>query len=166
MFAILFCISSFASEKKIEKNVGSVLPEAVVKIIENSDSVSWCLLDPNAPDSVCNSYARIGECLMEVPDTCEDRVNAMKATLTYSKSFENKTISKDCTYLPDLACVFYSSNGSLTFSYSFYCDLCRFECEGTKKEYDGELVRDAIIQIALEIFPKDRYLRRIAGKTR
>lgn len=163
--AIIFCISTFAFMADDRKN-SSALPEKMLKLIEKSDSISWFLLDPNASDSINNTYARIGEILIEVVDTCEERINAMKSTLSYSKSFENKDISKECTFLPDIACVFYRGDESLIFAYSFYCDVCRFECGDTYKEYDGEQVRESVLQIALEIFPKDRYLRKIAGKTR
>lgn len=166
IIAIIWCTSTFAFIAGGNKKDKSVLPEKVLNFIEKSDSISWFLLDPNAPDSINNSYARIGECLVEVSDTCEERVNALKSTLSYSKSFEDKDVSKECTFLPDVACVFYCDNQSLIFAYSFYCDVCRFEYGDTFKEYDGEQVRDAIMQIALEIFPKDRYLRKIAGKTR
>lgn len=164
--AIISCMLTFAVNTDGRKKNSGVLPEKILHFIEKSDSVSWLLLDPNALDSVNNTYARIGECLIEVADTCKERVNAMKSTLSYSKSFEDKDKIKECTFLPDVACVFYCGDVSLTFAYSFYCDVCRFECEDTYKEYDGEQVRDAILQIALEIFPKDRYLRKIAGKTR
>lgn len=166
IIAIFCCMSTFAIMTDSPKKNSSVLPKKVLDFIEKSDSISWILLDPNAPDSINNSYARIGECLIQVKDTCEERVNALKSTLSYSKSFEDKGISKECTFLPDVACVFYSDNQSLIFAYSFYCDVCRFEYADTYKEYDGEQIRDAIMQIALEIFPKDRYLRKIAGKTR
>lgn len=166
IIVIVCCMSTFAIMPNSPEKNSSVLPKKVLDYIEKSDSISWILLDPNAPDSLNNSYARIGECLIQVEDTCEERVNALKSTLIYSKSFEDKGVSKECTFLPDVACVFYSGNQSLTFAYSFYCDVCRFEYEDTYKEYDGEYVRDAIMQIALEIFPKDRYLRKIAGKTR
>lgn len=165
LVAIVCCISTYAFMADGRKN-NSVLPEKVLNIIEKSDSISWFLLDPNAPDSLNNSYAIIGECLVVVADTCEERVNAMKSTLIYSKSFEDKDVSKESTFLPDVACVFYCGDESLIFAYSFYCDVCRFECKDTYKEYDGENIREAVLQIALELFPRDRYLRKIAGKTR
>lgn len=165
LVVFICCIPSFAFMAD-GKKTNSLLPKKVLNIIEKSDSISWRLLDPNAPDSINNSYAIIGECLVVVADTCEDRVNAMKSTLSYSKSFEDKEVSKECTFLPDVACVFFCGDDSLIFAYSFYCDVCRFECGDIQKEYDGEQIRDAVLQIALELFPKDRYLRKIAGKTR
>lgn len=166
IIAIICCMSTFAIMPNRQKNNSSVLPKKILDFIEKSDSIYWILLDPNATDSINNSYALIGECLIQETDTCKERINALKSTLIYSKSFEVKGISKECTFLPDVACVFYSGKQSLIFAYSFYCDVCRFEYADTYKEYDGEHVRDAIMQIALEIFPKDRYLRKIAGKTR
>lgn len=154
---------AFASENKSKQNV---LPSDILSAIESSDSIKWILLDPMALDSVNNTYAIIGETLTEERDTCEERINALKSTLTYSKSFENTNLSKDCTFLPDVACVFSVGDERLVFSYSFYCDQCRFEYKELKKEYGGENIRDAIIQIVVENFPKDRYLRKIAGKTR
>lgn len=163
---IFISIGTFAASGFSKGKEKSVLPTEMIKLIEKSDSVSWILIDPMSPDSVRNSYAMIGERLAQVTDTCEDRRNAIKATLSYPKSLEDKDISKDCTFLPDIACVFVNGTDSLTFSYSFYCDVCRFEYKENCKEYDGELIREAIMQIALEIFPKDRYIRKIAGKSR
>lgn len=165
--AILCFVSIMASSiAQKEKHDKSVLPDTLIQFIENSDSVRWILLDPMVTDSTCNSYAIIGEPLMQVNDTCEERTNALISTLTYSKSFEDKIESKESTFLPDIACKFYHNGECVCFSYSFYCDLCRFEYNSTFKEYDGELIRESILQFAMEVFPKDRYIRKIAGRSR
>lgn len=144
----------------------SVLNPKIVKALEACDSIQWMLLDPMASDSIGASFTLAGEVLSEASDTNGDRVGAVKATLLYPKSFEKKEMKKDCTFLPDVAFIAYNKGGKVIFAYSFYCDVCRFEFGSIKEEYDGELIRDAFLQLSLEVFPKDRYLRRIAGVTR
>mgnify|MGYP003571271491 CR=1 FL=1 len=160
------CIARSVSTKNKRVTDESILPEKILLAIENCDSLKWMLLDPMTQDSTHQSYTLIGEVLAEEKDSIGERIGALRSTLTYSKSFEATDIKKDCTFLPDIALVLYSSSGELFFSYSFYCDVCRFQLGELREELDGELVRDAILQFSLEIFPKDRYLRKIAGLTR
>lgn len=54
----------------------------------------------------------------------------------------------------------------VTFAYSFYCDVCHLNYEDNTYVYNGELIRASILQIALDTYPQDRYLRKIAGITR
>ena len=147
-------------------NMDSVLPSRVLEILNGCDSIKWLLLDPMATDNKEQPYALVGEVLSQISDVNEERIGALKSTFLYSKSFVKTDMRKDCTFLPDVAFIAYANKQKLCFSYSFYCDLCRFETDSVKEELDGELIRDAILQFSLEVFPNDRYIRRIAGKTR
>ena len=162
--------TSFAQKSKDkqipEQKQASIFPIEILNVLEQADSVIWYLLDPMVEDSVYSTYALMGEILCEQVDTCDERIGSLKAILSYPKSFEKTCLSKDCIFLPDIACVVYANKQLMVFSYSFYCDLCRFEYNSIKKEIDGELLRESILQIVIEIFPKDRYIQRLAGKTR
>ena len=149
-----------------ETEMDSILPPRVLEILNDCDSIKWLLLDPMCTDTIEQPYAVVGEVLSEILDINENRIGAVKSTLSYSKSFVKTDMKKDCTFLPDVAFIAYANNQKLYFAYSFYCDLCRFETDSVKEELDGELIRDAILQLSLEVFPNDRYIRRIAGKTR
>ena len=54
----------------------------------------------------------------------------------------------------------------VTFAYSFYCNVCHINHKDSTYVYNGELIRASILQIALDTYSQDRYLRRIAGITR
>ncbi len=140
----------------------STISRTYLDIVENADSIVWCLLDPISTDSVCPN--KMGEILLCKTDTLEERCNALRSTLTYPQSFAKNDMTKECTFLPDIAIYFFSEKGTITFSYSFYCDLCRFEKNGKYQDIDGDLIRKSIIQMACEIFPKDRYLRNLKRK--
>lgn len=139
----------------------SIISRGYLDIIEKSDSIVWYILDPMSEDSTVLRMGSMGEILLCETDTLEERNNALKSTLTYPQSFSRNDMIKESTFLPDVAICFFSKNGVVTFSYSFYCDLCRFESDGKYIENDGEKIRKSIIQMACEVFPQDRYLRNI-----
>lgn len=145
----------------------SIVSNNYIGIIESADSIVWYLLDPMNVDSMSldsTSVNKVEEILLCHTDTLKERINALKTTLCYPQSFVKSDMVKDCTFLPDVAVCFFSGKGVVTFSYSFYCDVCRFEKEGKYQDTDGELIRKAIIQMACENFPKDRYLRNLKRK--
>lgn len=155
------------SEDSIEGS-SSILSETTVKALHQSDSVVCLLLDPMSKDTT-----KIPEGRYEVYEVLNSTLlddaaaNALKTTLLYPESFVKKNYVKDCTFLPDVAFVFYSKGTKrMILTYSFYCDVCGINSDGKPSLYDGELIRDSILQISLEAFPNDRYMRRIAGKTR
>lgn len=144
----------------------SIISRDYLGIIEKSDSIVWHLLDPISEDSIAPQMNNMGEILLSKTDTLEERCNAMKSTLTYPQSFVKSDMVKESVFLPDVAISFYSKKEVVTFSYSFYCDLCRFEKDGKYQDTDGELIRQSIIQMACEVFPKDKYLRQLKRKNR
>lgn len=144
----------------------SIISRDCLDIIEESDSIVWHLLDPMSEDSTVLRMDNMGEILLSKTDTLEERCNALKSTLAYPQSFVKSDMVKESTFLPDVAVCFYSKNGVATFSYSFYCDICRFEKDGIYQDTDGELIRQSIIQMACEVFPKDKYLRQLKRKNR
>lgn len=143
----------------------SIVERQYVDVIENSDSIHWLLLDPMSEDTLSLNDG-LGEVLNCVKDTLPERKDACVATLTYSKSFVKSNMVKECTFLPDVAIVFFSKGQKVTFAYSFYCDLCRFIRDEKYQELDGELIRKSVLQMAGEVFAKDRYLRQLKRRER
>ena len=171
----IFCIFSFllffncnAQSKQVENinnDSKSVISKSYIDIIEKTDSIVWYLLDPICEvDTTAMQLHGYGEILLMQTDTVLDRCNALRSTLLYSGSFKKSDLVKESTFLPDIAIRFFSTDSVVTFSYSFYCDLCHFECDGKYQEFDGEMIRKSIIAMASEVFPNDRYIRNLKRK--
>ena len=171
----IFCIFSFllfvncnAQSKQVEDindDSKSIISKSYIDIIEKTDSIVWYLLDPMCEvDTTAMQLQGYGEILLMQTDTVLDRCNALKSTLLYTDSFKKSDMVKESTFLPDIAIRFFSTDSVVTFSYSFYCDLCHFECDGKYQEIDGEMIRKSIITIASEVFPNDRYIRNLKRK--
>ena len=163
IFSFLFLVNCHAQNKQVEdfnQTNTLVLSKKYIELVENADSIVWYLVDPMCEvDTTSLQLEGYGEILLVQTDTTLNRCNALKSTLIYPCSFENMDMVKESTFLPDVVIRFFSANSILTFSYSFYCDLCHFECDGKYQELDGELIRRSIIQMSAEVFPYDRYLR-------
>ena len=159
--ALILCSSHAVCNNTIDKEEPSIISGEYLHAINRADSTVWYLADPMAEDTTLLDNDKKGEVLICSTDTLEERCNALKSTLTYPKSFVNNGMVKESTFLPDIAVCFYSKSAVVTFSYSFYCDVCRFKRDGKYQDADGELIRKTIIQMACEVFPKDRYLRNL-----
>ena len=151
--------------ENINNDSKSVISKSYIDIIEKTDSIVWYLLDPICEvDTTAMQLHGYGEILLMQTDTVLDRCNALRSTLLYSGSFKKSDLVKESTFLPDIAIRFFSTDSVVTFSYSFYCDLCHFECDGKYQEFDGEMIRKSIIAMASEVFPNDRYIRNLKRK--
>ena len=159
--ALILCSSHAVCNNTIDKEEPSIISGEYLDVINGADSIVWYLIDPIAEDTTLLDNDKNGEVLLCSTDTLEERCNALKSTLTYPKSFVHNGMVKESTFLPDIAVCFYSKSTVVTFSYSFYCDVSRFKLDGKYQDVDGELIRKAIIQMACEVFPKDRYLRNL-----
>lgn len=167
-FSFLLFVNCNAQNKQVEdinKDSTSVISKSYTDIIEKTDSIVWYLLDPMCEvDTTAMRLPGYGEILLIQTDTVLDRCNALRSTLLYPSSFKKSDMIKESTFLPDIAIRFFSTDSVVTFSYSFYCDLCHFECDGKYQEIDGEMIRKSIITIASEVFPNDRYIRNLKRK--
>lgn len=161
---LLLCSSQAMCNNKIDKEYSSIIPRVYLDIIEEADSIVWYLLDPMSEDTVLFDNDKNGEMLMCSTDTLQERRDALKSTLAYPQSFRKNDMVKESTFLPDIAVYFYSKSSVVAFSYSFYCDVCRFKRNEKYQDADGELIRKSVIQMACEIFPKDKYLRNLKRK--
>ncbi|NPD92836.1 hypothetical protein [Xylanibacter muris] len=162
--ALILCNSHAMCNNTIDKEKSSVISGEYIDIINKADSIVWYLLDPMPEDTTILNNDKNWEILICSTDTLEERCNALKSTLTYPQSFVKNNMVKESAFLPDIAVCFYSKSDVVTFSYSFYCDVCRFKRDGKYQDADGELIRKAVIQMACENFPKDRYLRNLKRK--
>lgn len=161
---LLLCSSQAMCNNKIDKEGPSMISREYLDIIDEADSIVWYLLDPMSEDTTMFDNDKNGEILMCSTDTLQERRDALKSTLTYPQSFKKNDMMKESTFLPDIAVYFYSKSSVVAFSYSFYCDVCRFKRDGKYQDADGELIRKSVIQMACEIFPDDRFLRNLKRK--
>ncbi len=154
-------------------NIGKDMPLAdrIKDFLKDVGGVYCFLLDPMSSDTV--AYINGNEPIQHFEVLSSDSLSteaseALIATLIYPKSFVDDGYVKDCVFLPDVEFVIKKKNAddNMSFAYSFYCDVCKFICHGEMYTYNGENIRQPILQIVEEVFPKDRYVRRIAGKTR
>lgn len=168
LFCFLFfenCYSQCKQVKDIKEDDKSVISKKYIDIIEQADSIVWYIIDPMCEvDTTAKLLQGYGEILLTQTDTMPARCNALKSTLLYSDSFQKSNVVKESTFLPDIAILFSSADSVLIFSYSFYCDLCHFECNGKYQEFDGEMIRKSIITMVSEIFSNDRYIRDLKRK--
>lgn len=166
IIALLLCSSQAMCNNRTDKEEPSTIPKEYLAIIDEADSIVWYLLDSMSEDTTMFDNDKNGEILMCGTDTLPERCDALKSTLTYPQSFKKNDMVKESTFLPDIAVSFYSKSSVVTFYYSFYCDVCRFKLDGKFKDADGDLIRKSVIQMACEIFPKDKYLRNLKRKER
>lgn len=146
----------------------SPIPADFRNLIQNSKSTRWMLIDPiaNKKDSTICLLQNVGEILCSKIDTVnESRIETI-ALLLSPVSFVNDSTVKNCTFLPDIAIEFINGDNSIVVMYSFYCDVCRFSQNGKYHDLNGEIIREDLMRLALDKFPKDRYLRKIAKRTR
>lgn len=140
----------------------SVVPSEYVDVINGSTAVKWYLVDARTEEThASTSIDDCGDILSSAVEDKDARRDAIVETLVYPGSFAVHQLMKDCTFMADVAIEFTAGNESVLVMYSFYCDVCRFAKQGKYVDFDGELVRESVLQIAAEVFPNDKYLRRL-----
>lgn len=170
-----------------ERQDTSIVEREYLDVIEHSDTIVWMLLDPmsdvrtHPAIELCghekdDEYITppnyniwpdyLGQVLHYAQDTLSERKAACVETLAYAGSFVKSDMVKESTFLPDIAIWFHANNKDVIFSYSLYCDLCRFNDYDSYQELDGEIIRKAILEMACEVFPLDRYMRNIKRRER
>lgn len=169
-FSLLYLPIYIFGQKEMEDDSKqmSVIPIPIRSIIQTADTVRWMLIDPmvNQEDSSIVVLKKQGEILDEKVDTIVERKTKLIATLVSPYSFEKDSVVKNCIFMPDIAIEFVRKDSISIVSYSFYCDICRFSQRDVYYDFNGENVRDEFLQMALEQFPKDRYLRKISDKSK
>lgn len=143
-----------------------LLPENYRATILSADTIEWMLIDGWVlNDSLIYSIGEpVGEILLrELMNDSISKEN-VKNLLLDPTSFQNDSIVKECTYVPDFGILFKSRTDSLLVSYSSYCDICRFQTDEDYYEFDGSLIRDDLFLILKNEFPKDKYVRNITRR--
>lgn len=131
-------------------------------MIKDADSISCFILDPLAEEKTGKLLEKY-VVLLDKPITNKDVIDSIKKQLLGNKSFPEFDYAKNCTFLPDIAFVFYCKKGKLNVLFSFYCNECKMFV-GNKQEFSNDCsnIQSEIIGIARKIFPKDKYLRTIS----
>ena len=155
---LLFCSVATAS-CCMNKDMAtpSVIPQEFLDAINNSNSVKWYLIDAacgNA-EKACSMHD-YGNIVFAFDETNPNRKKFITDTLTARDSFEIHEMSKNSTFMPDVAIVFIAGSDTVEVMYSFYCDVCRFFKSGFYMDFDGEKVRNPLMSVLSEIFPQDK----------
>lgn len=139
------------------------LSSKIQNMITDSDSVSCVILDPLTKEKTDNHFLGKYAILMQKSITDKGVNDSLKQLLLADKSFPKFDFAKNCTFLPDIAFVFYCNNETLNVLFSFYCDECRMIISN-KLEFSNDCsnIRSEIITISRNVFPKDKYLRTIS----
>lgn len=161
-----YAIPQGKNQASIEENpspYSDLLPDSYRAAILGADSIFWMLIDGWTPsDSTDNLPGKhIGEILDKRLSNDSVLNEDIKDLLLAPTSFQNDSIVKECTYIPDFGIIFVSGADSLIVSYSAYCDMCRFQTKDEFLDYDGTLVRDSLFSMLKKEFPKDKYVRNI-----
>jgi len=139
------------------------LPSSVENVIRNVDSVYCYILDPLADNSI---EKRLGKYVI-----LQERLTDGKTTsllthkLLEKNSFPTMPYVQNCTFLPDIAFVFYHKTEKLNVMFSFYCNECQMVLND-KLEFQNECgnIQSDIVALAKRVYPKDKYLRTISKK--
>lgn len=143
-----------------------LLPENFRATIISADTIEWMLIDGWAVnDSLLYSLGEpVGEILLRKLAKDSVDIEHVKNILLNPTSFQNDSVVKECTYVPDFGALFKTGADSLLVSYSSYCDICRFQTAEEYYEFDGTLIRDDLFLILKKEFPKDKYVRNITRR--
>lgn len=172
--ALVVTVSSFGFAQGNSKNekienpspYSEMLPYNFRTTILTADSVEWMLIDGwSLNDSLFFSLGEpIGEILLQ--EFAKDSVatEQVKDLLLAPASFQNDSLVKECTYIPDFGILFKSGTDSLFVSYSSYCDMCRFQTVRDYYDFDGSMIRDVLFMILKKEFPKDKYVRNLTRR--
>lgn len=143
-----------------------ILPESYRVAILSADSVEWMIIDGWTPND--SSVSRLGEPIGEIlcSHLSKDSVanDKIRDLLLSPSLFQNDTIVKECTYIPDFGVMFIAETDSLIVSYSSYCDMCRFQSKDGFWDFDGTSIRDELYRLLKAEFPKDKYVRNITRR--
>lgn len=142
----------------------SCIPETYASLICNPDSIQWVIIDPWTPSDSALVYLGnepIGE-ILNSEISSNSRLNELTEEILLSPtSFQNDSIVKESVFMPDYGILYMADSDSLLVSYSLYCDLCRFQNKDGYIDYNGENVRDELLIILRELFPKDKFVRNV-----
>ncbi len=143
-----------------------LLPENFRATIISADTIEWMLIDGWViNDSLLYSLGEpVGEILLRKLAKDSIDIEHVKNILLNPTSFQNDSVVKECTYIPDFGVLFKMGEDSLLVSYSSYCDICRFQTSEEYYEFDGTLIRDDLFLILKKEFPKDKYVRNITRR--
>lgn len=145
----------------------SCIPDKYSRIINQADSLQWTLIDSWTPiDSAINYLGNesVGEILQSKISTDSLLNKITKRVLLSPESFRNDSIIKESVFMPDFGILFIADTDSLLVSYSLYCDLCRFQNRDGYIDYNGENVRDELLILLKELFPKDKFVRNVTRR--
>lgn len=162
--------TSSITEEELESENPSpfneLLSENIRATILSADSVQWMIIDAWVDnDSVITMFGQpIGDILCS-EIVRDSTINSRFSEILISPtSFQQDSLTKESTFMPDFGAMFITPSDTVFVSYSLYCDLCRFQRNDELIDLNGEMVRKDFIIALNDIFPKDKFVRNLARK--
>lgn len=134
----------------------------ILNIIKTAPKLTMCMIAPFTKGD--KDMERLGEyvVLQKKEVTDKKQIKAASDLLTGEKSFEKLDFAKNCTFLPDIALQINSGKKTLNILFSFYCSECMMLLDDKQVfRNDCSLIQTKMINLAKQIYPKDKYLRTI-----
>lgn len=165
--SVSFAHSLYANEHNQKGNPSptkTCISDKYCSAIRNTDSIQWLIIDSWTPtDSavVYLGHESVGE-ILNSRISSDSLVNKLTSEVLLSPiSFQDDSVVKESVFMPDFGILYVKDSDSLLVSYSLYCDLCRFQNSEGYIDYNGENVRDELLILLKELFPKDKFVRNV-----
>jgi|GEM_PF-6025604 len=139
----------------------NMLTEKMRSVIGDADSVVCYLLDPL---DKTNKDTLNGFCILNHSTVDAKHVDLLKKILLDKQNFVHSDILKNCTFLCDMIFRVYAKGEYADVMFAFYCDDCVVVCGDEHVNSDSSNMRKGILEIAKDIFPKDRYIRHLLNQ--
>ena len=137
-------------------STSNILTDKMKRIISEPDSAICFLLDPlekNCKDTLN------GFCILEQSNIKTKLIDSLKNILLDKQNFVYSGIVKNCTFLCDISFRLFSKGEYADVMFALYCDDCVVICGDEHIKADSGNMRKKILEIAKNIYPKDRYIR-------
>lgn len=133
-----------------------LLTDKMKRIVSEADSAICFLLDPlekNCKDTLN------GFCILEQSNIKTKLIDSLKNILLDKQNFVYSGIVKNCTFLCDISFRLFSKGEYADVMFALYCDDCVAICGDEHIKADSGNMRKKILEIAKNIYPKDKYIR-------
>lgn len=136
------------------------LNSALLQMITEAKAMTCYIIDPLTPgDKDAEKLDKYVILQQQQVDNAE-WMQQFRQAIAGEKSFEKFDFVKNCTFLPDVAFRLCDKENTLHILFSFYCSECEMRMNGKRIfRNDCSIVQPRIIQLARQIFPKDKYIR-------
>jgi len=136
--------------------------ETMVSTLTDIKKVESYLLNPGLKDTSALSFHRYS--VINTPvKLSENQIYLLQDILSNKDNYQQDSIVKSCTFLPDVAFRCYVNDSIFTdILVAYYCDDWLFISE--KKQYykDCSKARKALVYLAKDIYKEDNYIQKLS----